>query len=810
MKRRSVFLFVSLGIVFCNRTHAQAPVQVTGPAASQKFALLIGIDTYKHSNTEMKVPASAPRTGRYEPDLVYRDLKGPKYDVEAMKALLTSEKFGFPNDAQHIHILLDQQATRDAILGAMEKYLVSDAHAGDTVVLYMSSHGSVRADPNGHGQLYDLDGTGRHPTYLENTIVPYDWYLGVDDIFSRDIRHIFNQAAEHNVHVTAIFDSCHSGSLARGVESSALVARDFDFDPRPMPPDPYPAETAGTAPESRENNPVLVLSAAQKDQSAIDLQNGNPPHGLFTQELIETLQALPVGRSAADVFRRLEIAMERAPGATNQQPELDTTSARKKEPLFGGKAGSGPSTAVVSVDRTGIYVDTGAVADIGPGSEFTQLNAADGVRAVLQVTEPAGIARSKVMVISPSGAQVQSGDIVQLTKWVPAERPTLSFYAGFSNLALTEIEDALNVVQASGVKIARDPATDPWTHHLQWDGTHWSILAHLTKTPAGQVRTAKPVELGKKLTQADLRKLPAGSVVWFDAPLPAESSRGLLPTPANGAPLSAAVLTSDRNQAMYVLGGTSATDGIAYAWFKRSDLDAGVQTPGDIGAGCSPNSPYPLRTDWNPAVNAEVALTGAATQLAKLNGWLSLESTSVSGQTYYPYHLALRRASNKEEVVNGGATYAGPYEIDLVADSTDAAESRWVYVLGIDCQGKGSLVWPYEGAPPGKFPSDIGKLDRIVLPGMPFSVDTPYGTDTYLLLTTSTPLTDLSALEFSGVVTRGRARSSQQLDPLEDLLDTTSSGTRAATRPTPTNWSVQAIRTQSRKDSGAVPAPVKQ
>jgi len=281
------FLLQVLCVLLCCRVFAQAP---SGPpAAATKSALLIGIDNYSHPTNDVTVPDGAPRIGRYEPLLIYRDLKGPSHDVAAMRDLLTSEKFGFPNDDKHIHILLDQAATRDAILKAMQQYLVKDPSPGDTVVLFISSHGSLRADPNAdpkrHCQRYDLDGTGLHSSCVENTIVPYDWYLGQDDIFSRDLRHIFNQAADRGIHLTAIFDSCHSGSLARGAESTALVARDFDFDPRPMPDDPYPAEVAGTPPESRQDNPVLVLSAAQKDQSAIDVQNGDPPHGLFTDAL---------------------------------------------------------------------------------------------------------------------------------------------------------------------------------------------------------------------------------------------------------------------------------------------------------------------------------------------------------------------------------------------------------------------------------------------------------------------------------------------------------------------------------------------
>jgi hypothetical protein len=802
-------LLAALCTLICCQVCAQAPSG--SPAAPTKSALLIGIDTYEHPQAEIQIPAGAPLIGRYESGLTYLNLTGPVHDIEAMRALLTSERFGFPNDDKHIHILLDEAATHDAILKAMEQYLVKDPNPGDTVVLYISSHGSLRADPNAdpkrNCQRYDLDGTGLHPSCVENTIVPYDWYLGQDDIFSRDLRHIFNQAADRGIHLTAIFDSCHSGSLARGAVSTALVARDFNFDPRPMPNDPYPAEAVGTPPESRTDNPVLVLSAAQKDQSAMDVQNAVPPHGLFTDALVETLKALPANRPVSDVFKRLQVAMELAPGATNQQPQLDASDIRKEQPLFGGKAGSGPLTAaIVSADARGVVLDVGAIADIGKGSEFTELTETNGVRAVLQITDSIGLARSKATVISPAGATVQAKDIVQLTKWVPAERPTLNFYAGVSNPSLAEIQDALTVLRGADVKLAGDPSSDSWTHHLAWDGTHWTLSTHSRKTPAGEVWKEKPVTLGTKLSPAGLKKLPATAIVWFDAPLPRESVQALLPAPAEGMPPSAAQLTSDRTQAMYVIAGTPTDTGISYAWFKRSDVDAEIQTPKEIGAGCSPNSSYPLRTDWavpEKTVPLESTLTDSAVQLARLNGWLHLES-SITGQADFPYRLTLRRASENQDIANGGKTYKGNYELWLVRNRTGAASPRWVYVLGIDCQGKGTLMWPYEGGPPAsKFPAaDNGGLSQILLPGDPFPVDQPYGTDTYVLLTTSTPLADPSALEFTGVVTR-EAKSATLLDPLEDLLDSTSKGIRAGRRPTPTNWSIQSIATQS----SAAPPP---
>jgi hypothetical protein len=795
----------ALSVLFCCVVSAQAP-PANNSSASTRSALLIGIDTYAHPDKDVKVPAEAPQTGRYEPQLTYPNLKGPSHDVAAMRTLLTGEKFGFPNDDKHIHVLLNEQATHDAILQAMEQYLVRDPKPGDTVVIFISAHGSLRADPKGHGQLYNLDGTGRNPSYVENTIVPYDWYLGHDDIFSRDLRHIFNQAADRHIHLTAIFDACHSGSLARGPLNPSLVPRDFDFDPRPMPPDPYPADATATPPENRADNPVLVLSAAQKEQLAMDVQDAVPPHGLFTNALIETLEALPSNRPSADVFKRLVVTMEVAPGAAHQQPELDTSVARRQQPLFGGIAGSGPPTAaIVSADAAAIILDIGAAADIGPGSEFTQLTESNGVRAVLQVSDSIGVARSRAAVISPPGATVHATDVVELTKWVPAARPTLSFYAGPSNPSNAEIQDALNVVRSAGLHFAADPSRDRWTHHLAWDGTRWLLEVHTQSPTAGPGKKDKPIILGAKLSPAALKRIPPAGVVWFDAPLPRESASALL-APGIGTPPSAAVLSSDRTQAMYVIGGTLTDAGIRYAWFKRSDIDAEVQTPNGSGAGCSPNSPYPLRTDWvAPQAKPEPALSASAVQLARLNGWLKLGSSSLTGQADFPYRLTLRRVSENQDVIDGGTTYdQATYEPALVGGRKAAVSPRWVYVLSIDCQGKGVLLFPYEGAPSGQFPIEEEKLDRILLPDDHIVVGDPLGTDTYLMLTTSTQLANPYALEFKGVVTRG-ARSAKAEDPLEELLDSTSAGTRAATRPAPTNWSIQMLHTQSVPQSNGKP-----
>jgi hypothetical protein len=714
-----------------------------------------------------------------------------------------------------MHVLRDTAATRAAMLAAMQQYLVDDPKPGDTVVLYISSHGSMRLNSQGDGQAYDVDGTGLNPTPLDNTIVPADAYLGVEDISNRELRRIFNRAADKGVHLTAILDACHSGGQARGNPDPALVPRTVEYDPRDLntPPDKNPDGSLAPAPEDRKDNPVLVFSASQKDQSAMDVQSTSPPHGLFTNALVQALEALPPDAAANDVYKRVLVDIQLSLSGGNQQPALDSTASRKQQPMFGGDAAKGPTHAAI-VDTKGdgtVLLDIGPVADIGVGSEFTEVSAANGVKAVLRVTDSLGIARSKAVVAPPAAAAtVHAKDIVELTKWVPAPRPVVNFYAGPANITLAQVRAAVRTLRDAHVNLAGDPSLEAWTHIVSWNGKAWTVQAHTPLAKAGALPSAKPTPsppaaiLGATLTAAALAKhLPANSVVWFDAPLASELTDGLLT-----AKDAAAQLSSDARQALYVAAGWPTESGIAYAWYKSSDLAADVQTPPGLGRGCSPDSAYPLRTDWvnvddGVALTADAAagLTEAAGKLAKLNGWLNLES-SVSGASDFPYTLGIERVTDKQFVNDGGKTYKDErYSLTLNGSIDAITAPRWVYVLSIDCQGNGVLLWPH-GGPGGRFPTDSGRLASIPLPGQTFRITPPFGTDTYILLTTATPLPEPDVLNFEGVV-RGGERGAP--NPLEDLLVNTSAGTRGVQGEVPRDWSIGLVQLHSQAVTSPAP-----
>ncbi len=259
-------------------------------------------------------------------------------------------------------------------------------------------------------------------------------------------------------------------------------------------------------------------------------------------------------------------------------------------------------------------------------------------------------------------------------------------------------------------------------------------------------------------------------------------------------PQSAAQTTHDLSQAMYLLAGRVTGDGLAYTWYNRAELIAGRRTPQRYGNGCSATSPYPIRTNWVPLDKGSgtaspdeapaAKLNELAVKLSRLNGWLQLQS-SVTGDSDYPYHLALQRIFDNVMAEDKGTSHEGDhYQMMLQAQGNTRTLPRWVYILSIDCQGGGQVMFP-RGGGDNRYPQESGRLDQIPLPGAKFHIGSPFGTDTYVLLTTATALPDQDVLNFEGVVQRG---GSGPVSPLARLLGSTSAGTRGSTGELPMDW----------------------
>jgi hypothetical protein len=785
--------------------------------AQTRRALLIGINTYQPLGTTASHPAGCIY-GRCELG-TFENLEGSVNDAQAMADLLTSPKFGFPaanvalltnptppQPRPGIAILPAEQTTRDGILGAMQKYLVDLPQRGDTVVFYDASHGSLRINSKGTKMEVWANGKLMH---ADSTLVPSDAYKGGFDVRDREMTRIFNAALDKGIHLTVIFDSCHSGGTARGI-GPKYRERTLAYDPRDIneAQEKGPDGKERTPPTERTDNPALVFSAAQQDQTAKESpppDTAQEPHGAFTTALIESLQVLPAEAPASMVYQRVKAVLEGS-GVSDEEPDLDANAQRRQEPLFGGKAASSNKvlTAAIKTDDDGaVWLDIGRVSGVGPGSEFTLASDDSGKPPVnLRVTDLKGISRSTAQVVSPANAKVLPGEIFALSKLVPPQADPLLFWQWPSNLSQEDIAAAAAQVKAAGVVSVADPAEESWTHVLSWDGADWTLqqakpVGDAKSAPGGarnlNVAAPPPVTLGPKLTAGALKQhLGADARIWVNLPLAKEVADKLALHDSQ----SAVQAAKDFADANYLLTGVLTENGPAYAWFHKSEFAAGPRPTSavkDHSPGCSTDSPYPVRTDWTALGDASQPdtltrkLNDYASRLGKVHGWLTLQDSANGESAETFYKLALVHASDGGTFPQDLPAHPGD-KLQMLLQSDDrVVGARWVYVLDISCNGKGTLLYPINFAE-NEFPK-AGTSDRkFVLPhSLTLKVGPPYGVDTLIMLSTAQPLPDPSSLSFEGVATRGANAAGS---PLQRLLNNASSSTRGFVEPVPTDWGI--------------------
>jgi hypothetical protein len=790
--------------------------------AQTKRALLIGIDMYQPAGTSAQHPGCAYGISGADGRCAlgsFPNLKGSVNDAQAMADLLASPKFGFPpgqvvlltnpgppKPRPGLVVLPATQTTRDGILAAMQKYLVDVPKAGDTVVFYDASHGSLRINSKGNKLTVLVNGAYVH---ADSTLVPADAWKGVFDVRDREMTRIFNAALDKGVHLTILLDSCHSGGATRGV-GSEFRERSLPFDPRDIneAPDTLPTGQLRPAPTERSDNPALVFSAAQQTQTAKESPPPDTitePHGAFTAALIQALQVLPADTPASIVYQRVKAVLEGS-GVPDQEPDLDATPERREQPIFGG-ASSRPgkvSTAALGMDGDGgVWLDIGRVSGIGVGSEFLASTAASGAKPTrLRITELRGIGRSSARIISPPGATVAAGEIFELSKLIPARSTPLLVWLWPSNLSEQDVLAAVMQIKAAGVTSVSDPAEQPWTDILSYEGTGWTLQHANASVAAGSpvpldAKRSTPVSLGPKLTADALkRRLPASARLWVNLPAPRELSAKFALRDSN----SAVQMAANMDNANYLLTGVLTEDGPAYAWFHKDEFVAGPRSPitGDHSPGCSATSQYPVRSDWVTLADASdfdtggLVLNNYISRLGKVHGWLQLANSPDGASADDFYKLALLR-SDLSPVTASQILREGEQVWMALRSKGQITDSRWVYVLDINCHGKGVLMYP-RGYSENQFPSDAEQGRTIILPGAGgFTIDDPYGIDTMILLSTKQPLPNPYALEFEGTTRSGQAAQS----PLERLLTNASTGTRGSLEPIPTDWGIDVMALHS-------------
>ncbi|MEA5464896.1 caspase family protein [Leptothoe sp. PORK10 BA2] len=166
--------------------------QVLAQDTPRKVALLVGINDYPNNLS----------------------LRGPLTDIELQRQLLI-HRFGFePSD---IHILQNQDASRQNILAAFQQYLYEPARANDVIILHFSGHGDrVRESDRMENFLRQLNRRCIVDGECFNTAIATHSTTTTQDIMGHTLLLMRAALAQKTKNVTFLLDCCYAGGGRRG------------------------------------------------------------------------------------------------------------------------------------------------------------------------------------------------------------------------------------------------------------------------------------------------------------------------------------------------------------------------------------------------------------------------------------------------------------------------------------------------------------------------------------------------------------------------------------------------------------------
>ena len=280
------------------------------------YALLVGIDQYDRRS--------------YVPPL-----RGCVNDIKAMKTYLQNRA----TNAQQLHVqtLVDEQATRQAIIDAFRNHL-QQAQAGNTVLFYYAGHGSQSKAPE---EFWLID-----PDRLNETLVCYDSRTeGGWDLTDKELAKLISEVGDRNPHITVVLDCCHSGSGTRSLGLAGTQAkfskRRAPMDLRDRPPSTFivsPVDIQQQANRRSLQAPGLrtcisqsgwqmsqgrhILMAACRDsEEASEYSANNLYCGAFSHFLLDTLQEAKGELTYRDLFNATHSKL--CAQVSDQSPQLE-------------------------------------------------------------------------------------------------------------------------------------------------------------------------------------------------------------------------------------------------------------------------------------------------------------------------------------------------------------------------------------------------------------------------------------------------------------------------------------------------------
>ena len=632
-----------------------------------KKALVIGIDKYN--------PPPGAKISTTSGRLEWPELSGCKNDALAMKEIIMT-KFGYVQ--ADIAELYDAKATRAAILKGMEELLNNTPENG-IALIYYAGHGS-----------YITNSFSKEEDKYDESIVPSDtWKEGVADIRDKEIARMFNRFVDKKIKLTAIFDCCHSGSMARGLypgKSRYIGGSNYDVKD----------SVAVIPPETRPNSNILILSAAQDNEPAKEhrLDYTQPAHGAFTLALIEIFKQQSVKASVDNIFNGIR-AMIKAFGKT-QEPVLAGDPARFSETLLGidkGLLSDRIFFPVIEVQGNKIFLQAGYAAGINPENELTAQNDST---IKLKVTKVTGLGRCEAELISGKISDVKKAGPYEVTNWVSTRIPLLKVYVPEVTFSYEDV-----VKQAGINTLLKKSTAVKWFNDFEKAEPDVTINFSAGKAIANDFITKSMNTPLKEFNLAETENIAKDKNLFVNLAAPKKLAESIK---IKFAEYKTIQLVNNPADAQYILYGTTDdNNNIAYGLVK-----ADIALKDSLASMPLYTRPVALTANTDAAYkNLTDSIFDVSLKLSKIRGWLTL--ISPEDATFFPYKLVMRNATTKAEVDSNGVKLGD--KLDLSIEATEdyldrPIAKKYIYVFTIDVKGKMQLIYPLaaEGSNQNKFP----------------------------------------------------------------------------------------------------------
>lgn len=326
-------------------------------AGDKRLAVLIGVSQY--------------------PKLKGRDLEGPRHDVQLMHDTLRRKGFG-PDDilvvADGVPAALDPiEPTRANILGALERTIARLA-PGDFLYVQFSGHGSQQPE-----RVAGQEPDGFDEIFLARDVTAWDGHHAAvtGAIIDDEIGDLLRRAGERGASVWSVFDTCHSGSMTRGLRQEVRRVPPVELGVPGRPVSPAGPPSRGEIPRADRKSSVDTLRqpravaffAAPAYASTAEFRSGlwgDATYGLFTHTIAEGLQAYPgiTYRQLGQFVHQRYGALHLTDGGTPYfEGDLDV-------PVFGDRQVPRLRQWPVRADDASHWIDAGGLSLFGDGALF--------------------------------------------------------------------------------------------------------------------------------------------------------------------------------------------------------------------------------------------------------------------------------------------------------------------------------------------------------------------------------------------------------------------------------------------------------